>query len=449
MPEPRRTKELPASLLTDPEMLEACRVRDFATVFRLVKARAGIHPSMIARQCELTPSRVGEVIAGQRQLLHMDVIERIADGLRIPGHMLGLARREWETPTALAVAERNPAEPVHPPAEPSPLAALPGAEVDSILALAAGSNLSPSTLQAFRSSIEDYWRHDDEHGGETLRPAVVGQLRYVEGLLKDRRPMSLRHGLYGIAAELARLTGWTYFDARQYHQARAYFSEALQLAREINDHPFMANVLACMSLQATYQDKPADALALVSAAQDQARVTSGTTPRVQAMLTMREAFAHAALGDKRATHTAISEAHGQFERISPGDPDPAWVAYFDEPKLIVDTGIAHARLGEPTIAEPLIADALEREGQANQRGRAFHAFWLARTQLQRGKVDQACHTATQALVPAAAVTSERVAGHLREFYEQLAPHREVPAAVAFEARLREALSYPVSGRLPP
>ncbi|MFD5931043.1 helix-turn-helix domain-containing protein [Streptomyces sp. NPDC060333] len=438
MPESRHTKELPVSLLTDSEMIDACRVRDFARVFRLVKARAGIHPSMIARQCELTPSRVGEVIAGQRQLLHMDVIERIADGLRIPGHMLGLSRRGWETPAALAVSER---EPVHPPAGPGPLAALPGVEVDSILAMAAGTNPSPSTLQALRSSIEDYWRRDDEHGGETLRPAVVGQLRYVEGLLKDRRPTPIQHGLYGVAAELARLTGWTYFDARQYHQARAYFSEALQLAREIDDHPFMANVLACMSLQATYQDKPADALALVSAAQDQAR--AGTTPRVRAMLAMREAFAHAALGDRKATHTAISEAHSQFERIHEGDPDPAWVTYFDEPKLIVDTGIAHGRLGEAAIAEPLIADALAREDPANQRGRAFHAFWLARTQLQRGKLDQACHTAIEALVPAAAVSSERVTGHLREFYEQLAPYREVPAAVAFEARLRATLPPPV------
>ena len=107
MPDADRPQELPARLLTDPEMIDACRVRDFARVFRLVKTKAGIYPSMIARRCELTPSRVGEVIAGQRQLLHMDVIERIADGLRIPGHMLGLARRGWETPQALVVTERE------------------------------------------------------------------------------------------------------------------------------------------------------------------------------------------------------------------------------------------------------------------------------------------------------------------------------------------------------
>ncbi|NEE60496.1 hypothetical protein G3M55_90315, partial [Streptomyces sp. SID8455] len=100
--------------------------------------------------------------------------------------------------------------------------------------------------------IADYWRRDDEHGGETLRPAVVGQLRYVVDLLKEQRPAPLRDGLHSIAAELARLTGWTYFDARQYHQARVYFTESLGLAKAIDDRQFMANVLACMSLQATY-----------------------------------------------------------------------------------------------------------------------------------------------------------------------------------------------------
>jgi len=195
-----------------------------------------------------------------------------------------------------------------------------------------------------------------------------------------------------------------------------------------------------MSLQATYQDKPGDALAYVNAAQDEAHAAAETTPRVLSMLSMREAFAHATLSNHTATHAAISEAHRQFERIQPSDPDPAWVTYFDEPKLIVDTGIAHGRLGEAATAEPLIADALRRESGANQRGRALHAFWLARTQRQRGKLDQACHTATEALERASAVASQRVTGHLREFYDQLGPYRQEPVAAAFEARLRELLA---------
>ncbi|MFD6862607.1 helix-turn-helix domain-containing protein [Streptomyces diastaticus] len=104
--------ELPAGLLTDPAMIDACRRRDFGAVFRLVKARAGVYPSMIARRCDLTPSRVGEVMAGRRQLVHMEVVERIADGLRIPGHLFGLARRGWETAPSQAVGEQQPGAPV-------------------------------------------------------------------------------------------------------------------------------------------------------------------------------------------------------------------------------------------------------------------------------------------------------------------------------------------------
>ncbi|QKW51049.1 hypothetical protein [Streptomyces buecherae] len=439
MPQPDEPTELPQRLLAHPEMVRACRERDFSTVFRLVKRHAGIYQSLIARRCELTPSRVGEVVSGERQIRDMSVIERVADGLRIPGAMLGLARREWETPPALQVrdvAQLAPAPVDH--GRPDPVSTVPGVDLDSILAVAAGPRLSPSTVRALHSSIEDYWRRDDEHGGEALRPAVVGQLRYVVQMIKESREGEFRRSLYGIAAELARLTGWTYFDARQYSQARVYFTEALQLAKANDDHQFVANVLSCMSLQATYEDRAADAVALSTAAQDSARRLGGT-PRVMAMLSMREAFAHATMGNDTATHAALGESHRQFERISDADPDPAWVTYFDEPKLTVDTGIARARLGEAAAAEPLIAAALRREPDNNHRGRAFHGFWLAITQLQRGNVDQACHTATQALETAAVVGSERITGHLREFHQRLAPVSKEPAALAFEARLRAVL----------
>lgn len=112
----------------------------------------------------------------------------------------------------------------------------------------------------------------------------------------------------------------------------------------------------------------------------------------------------------------------------------------------MDTGIAHGRLGEAATGERLIADAMRREDGSNRRGHALHAFWLARTQLQLGKLDQACQTATEALDRASAVTSERVRGHLREFYDQLGSYRHEPVVAAFDARLRQALPVPVSER---
>lgn len=436
MPQPSQQPGLPAQLLSSPEMVAACRERDIGRIFQLAR-RGGMYNARIAKLVDLTVPRVGEVASGKRTIKDMHVIERVADGLRIPGHMLGLAKRDWEPAASTPLPLSEPAGSIgqpHPTATPT----LAGADLDSILAMAAGPKLSPSTVRALHSSIEDYWRRDDEHGGETLRPAVVGQLRYVIELIKDAGEGEYRRNLYGVAAELARMTGWTYFDARQYSQARVHFTQALQLAKEAGDRPFMANVLACMSLQATYEDRPADAVSLSTAAQDCAR-WHGATPRVMSMLSMREAFAHASLNERSATHAALTEAHSQFERISAKDPDPAWVTYFDEAKLVVDTGIARGRLGEADAAEPLVADALRRAHPDNHRGRAFHSFWLANIQLQRGNLDEACHTAAGALEIATAVDSERVTGHLREFHELLAPYRREPAAAAFETQLRATL----------
>ncbi|GHF61811.1 hypothetical protein GCM10010218_49240 [Streptomyces mashuensis] len=434
MPQRSDVIGFPARLLAAPEMVAACRERDFAAIFKIAR-RAGMHNVVIARQCMLTASRVGEVISGKRGITNIAVIERVADGLRIPGHMLGLARRDWE-PAPSVRASVGEVDLV--PQVPSAVCALPGADLDSILAVAAGPKLSPATVRALHSSIEDYWRRDDEHGGEALRPAVVGQLRYVVNLIKEAGEGEYRRSLVSVAAELARLTGWTYFDARQYSQARTCFMQALQLAKSADDRPFMANVLACMSLQSTYEDKPADAVALATAAQDCTRLHGGT-PRVMAMLSMREAFAHASMGDRSATHTALADAHREFDRISDHDDDPGWVTYFDQAKLVVDTGIARGRLGEAAQAEPLVADALQRAHPGNLRGRAFHSFWLASIQLEQGNLDQACHTAAGALEIAAAVDSERVAGHLREFQQRLVPYRGQPAAAEFETRLRASL----------
>ncbi|MEV0318147.1 hypothetical protein ACIBKX_07775 [Streptomyces sp. NPDC050658] len=425
-------QELPVALLTDPEMVFACRRRDFTTVFRLAR-RAGIYPSRIGALCGLTPSRVGEVIKGERCIAHIDVIERVADGLRIPGAMLGLAHRPWELPARIALLER-PTEPERPP----PAAqTTPRADLDGDLQEAEDRIPTRSTVAAIRSTVQDFWRRDDQSGGSALRPAIVGQLRYAMGLIQNA-PDAVRGDLQSVSAELARLAGWAHFDTRQYSTARIYFSQALRLARDIDDRQFIANVLSSMSLQATYVDEPQDAVRLACAAQDAARDTQYTF-LVLSMLHMREAFAHATLRDALSCRQAITRSHRYFDKARSDGTAPEWVRYFDETKLTVDTGIALAQLGEHKRAEPLIAEGLRRENHEQQRGRAFHAVWLATAQLRNGSLDRACDTAGLALDLASTVDSPRVAQHVADFHHQLAPYAGQPAVIGFEAKLRAAL----------
>jgi tetratricopeptide (TPR) repeat protein len=436
---PQPHQGLPPELLASPEWQRACQQRDFTSVFRLLKMKAGIYPSRIAALCGMTPSRVGEIMTGRRGLAHIDVIERVADGLRIPGALLGLAHRPWEIPSPPKNRQRPP--------EPTPQELPPSLdnepdskvrnELDELLTLADG-RVTRSTLHALQSSVEDYWRRDDEHGGASLRPAVVGHLRYVTQLMHSADG-ALRSDLQSLAAELTRLAGWAYFDARQYSTARTHFTQSLRLSHGQNDHLFMANVLSCMSLHATYDGQPSDAVALACKAQDTARI-AGDQPLVMSMLHMREAFAHATLRDAPACHQAIDRSRDAYERAQGRENEaPAWVRYFDETKLIVDMGIALAKLGEAQRAEPLIAEGLRRETAAQQRGRAFHAYWLATTQLKQGRLDAACHSAGLALDLNASLDSPRVTAHVHEFHQHLAPYARAAPVIALERRMRETL----------
>ncbi|WP_308191834.1 hypothetical protein [Kitasatospora humi] len=128
----------------------------------------------------------------------------------------------------------------------------------------------------------------------------------------------------------------------------------------------------------------------------------------------------------------------EVEKVDPvAEPVRDPVQYFDRTKLTVDTGNALGQLGDAAAAEPLIEEALRAEASANQRGRAFHSYWLARTQLQRGEVELACSTAGDALGLAIEVGSPRVVAHLREFRHLLKPYRSTQSAAELSARIQE------------
>ncbi|WP_331771219.1 hypothetical protein OG948_47235 (plasmid) [Embleya sp. NBC_00888] len=243
----------------------------------------------------------------------------------------------------------------------------------------------------------------------------------------------MRRQLLSIAAELARLSGWTCFDSRLCSTARNFFEESLRLAKDNGDMNFVANILSSLSLQGTYEGRsPMNAVALARAGQDACRQTA--TPRVMAMLSMREAFAHAALKDEASCRRTIDDAQRHLEEADDVPGDPPWVSYFTELKLKIDTGIALSKLGDVKTATPILAQAVAEAESTNARNLAFHSYWLAATLVASGEIDQAGVTATETLEIAENVESRRVLGHIGELHSMLAPHRTSTAVRDFHDR---------------
>ncbi|MER0448336.1 XRE family transcriptional regulator [Streptomyces sp. Edi4] len=328
MPEPSRSKELPVGLLTHPVMIEACQARDFGRIFELVRVRAGIYPSMIARRCDLTPSRVGEVIAGRRQLLHMDVIERISDGLRIPGHLLGLARRSWETPPSLTVTPREPAE-VPASAVEYRVAALPGAE-EGARSLAADTeisarlarhvaetNVNALVLEQFDADVERLAR---EFVSRPL-PLLIPEIRTARGavfrLLEGRQhPRQTRH-LYVIAGWLSGLAAHVSLDLGDRSGAATHARTVAQCA-EISEHSSLrAWARSFQSLAAYWAGDYRRAGDLALAGHSEGPGPGAGT--IKARLLSLEARARAAEGDHRSALRVLALAHEARNTAGPDE----------------------------------------------------------------------------------------------------------------------------------
>lgn len=88
---------LPPHVLARDDVREAILRHDFGLLFLLSRRWGGISFSRIAEATSLKPDRVGRLARGEGAITSYDKIGAVADGLRIPGHLLGLAPRSWES----------------------------------------------------------------------------------------------------------------------------------------------------------------------------------------------------------------------------------------------------------------------------------------------------------------------------------------------------------------
>lgn len=477
--------------LLAPDVLDRDDVRralaehDFAAAFSLIKKWGGLSQNRIAAACQLTPGKVSTIISGQQQVTSFGVICRIADGLRIPGGMLGLADRPWERQQEQDEPDApNPPKPTTASADATPWhpAVTVGLASDltrsdlvmdrraATRALAGTAVAGAALLDSLEGWLQPSPAADDSHhhgrlgqreveelettarafrawdhkfGGGLRRKAVVGQLNEVAGHLDEHQAPVIEQRLFRVLAHLAGTAATMAWDSGMQQQAQDYYRLALRATHAGGDRGFGANVLAGMARQMLYRDRPQDALELVHLAQKGARKAGG--PRLQAMLSTREAWAYAAMGRAAAFQRAASEAADALSDADPGD-EPYWIAYFDSAELAGVTGgrlLELARQDPRQHAEPAadsIRQALAKRGPEAGRSYALDVIGLAECHFLMGDISGAVKQTHRAVDAAARTQSSRVRTQLGLLYPYtvgLSASRTVGEA---RARIRESLS---------
>ncbi|MBM7082028.1 helix-turn-helix domain-containing protein [Micromonospora humidisoli] len=460
---------IPEDAWSHGEVLNVLAVRDIGGLFRWITRLTGASQSRIGAAVGLEQGYVSRIMAG-RKVTSIDVLERIADGCRMPDQArttMGLAPRQ-AAPPAAAPSRRVPDAPPFQRTwrdDVSSAAELWRGDVNrrdvlrQVAFSSAGYTLpalrwftapdpAPVTqpgrsavgqpaIDTIRAMTATYRQLDNQYGGGHARDTVARYLHQeVTPLLTDGRyDHATGQRLLSAAAELAQLAGWQAYDTAEHGIAQRYLTLALDFAHAAGDDGLGAEILAAMSHQATYLGHTATGLDLARAAGRTARRAG--VPVLTAEAHVMEAHALAKANDERACAAALHQAEQALDRADRSG-DPQWLSYFDEAYLSAKFGHCFHALGRNTHAERFAARSLRMDNRY-VRGRAFNLALLASVHAQQGEPDRACAVGAEALTLTNQLRSARAVRYVRDLQAQLAPHRRLPAVRHFTGRVDATL----------
>lgn len=282
-----------------------------------------------------------------------------------------------------------------------------------------------------RSAASGLMSVDFERGGGRVRAALTHYFRNsVIPELRAERAGDRRPVVYGAAAEVAQLLGWSAYDVGHQSVAARYFTLGLRLADEASDQLMGARLLANLSHQYNSVGNYPQALTMARAAQ--AALRGRGTPSVEAMCIMMEARALASLRDERAASRAIGHAERLFDRR--GDDEPDWIGYYDAAELSGDIAHAFRDLGIAARSREYTQRALTP--RTPRRTRAFIQLVDADCALKCGDIEEAASFAAGALDSGSDLQSQRYLRYLRGFCRSV-PDSGHPAIAEFTATVRD------------
>ncbi|WP_256104843.1 helix-turn-helix domain-containing protein [Streptomyces sp. ODS05-4] len=420
---------LPRDLLNDDAMQQALSSHDFGAVFRLARKRAGISYSRIAAECDIKPERVGTLARGQGRISTFGKIVQIADALRVPGHMVGLAPRPWEADHAPAPQDLT-GPPMHrrtvlQVATASGLAAA----LPALQHAAPPTRITTSYVDRLRERTARLRRLDDILGGGDTYRVYLAEVQRTKAVLHrgSFTGEGVRLRLTALLAEQAQQAGWAAFDGGRGREAASLYEESRAYAQEAGDTDLYGNSLAFLAYGTLARDRRT---AVAIAQESCATVTDATPASVRALLYERLAWASAVDGQPARTEAALASAQEALETAPDGEPQPDWSVWVDRTELGIMTGRCWTELSRPLRAVPALKDALGRYPDEYARDKALYLSWLAEAYLTAGEVEEAATTTNRALDLATGVASIRPMQRITPVLESLHPYGQLPSVRA-------------------
>lgn len=283
--------------------------------------------------------------------------------------------------------------------------------------------VTEADIDDIRQTTAFFSNRDQQRGGAAGRSALVAHLRFEAApLLNSHFPDDqVGRNLHSALAEMTYLAGWMAFDASEHRAAQRYLTLGVRLAAEAGDGPLAGHILRAMAHQAVDLGHSRQARDLADASMESTRYGRASW-REKALLGIVHARTLAASGDRPGTLAAISRAERDLGRDT-GDA-PGRVSFFGEASLAHETACALRDLGNPRDAEIHFQRSVAtRRRQLYARTHSVTLGYLGAVQIRQGRLDEACHTWTQALDAMTGVHSGRARDVIVRMQRDLSPVR--------------------------
>ncbi|MGW2474604.1 tetratricopeptide repeat protein [Streptomyces sp. NPDC001665] len=269
---------------------------------------------------------------------------------------------------------------------------------------------------------------DDRHGGDWLYRRASQPLRAAYALLDagtvSRRSTADR--LHSGAGELAISVGWLAHDSGRFEDARSHYAEALATARVAGDPALEAHAFCNASFLARDTGRPREAVRAAEAGQRAAEPLG--SPRLRALLALREAGGRAGLGDRTGCERALGRAHAAFSR-GPSGADPEWMSFFREAELEMLEAQCWAALGDWARAARHAEQAVRLQDARFTRNLALYRAELTWDLARGGRPEEAAAAGHAVLDLLDDVQSSRIRAILHATVGALGPRTGAPPEV--------------------
>ncbi|WP_421110402.1 tetratricopeptide repeat protein [Streptomyces sp. NEAU-S77] len=298
---------LPPRVLERDDVRSALAERDFGTVFRLARKWGGISYNQIGEACGIKSERVGTVARGDARITSLAKIEEIADALRIPGAMIGLAARPWEAspaPSAAAPALRRPDTSGMLTPEPALW------EVAELARRTHATDVGPADLEMIAEGIDQLCRAYPFMPADQLHHQTRAGIRHVTDMLQGRTTLAQHRELLVSTGWLFLLGGCLEYDMGQRQAAELSRAAALRIGQEAGHGEITAWSWELGAWFALTQGRYADVIDCVNAGH-----RSDSTHSIGVQLYAQSAKAYARMGDARQVRATLDAGRARLERL--------------------------------------------------------------------------------------------------------------------------------------